>query len=150
MGFVKKAVSGVLNIAKKVLSSPLVGMLAPFIPVVGPFIATAARIYQGVQALRSGNLLGAAGSFLGGGGMGGALNSTFSNVLGKVGNFLGPNVMSFATSAVGAMGGNTSDVLRLANLAKNTLAQTQNQEVLTGARHNALRLLQYAASRQFA
>jgi len=77
------------NVVKKavttVLKSPVLSFAASFIPVVGPFIGMASKIYNGYQALKSGNLLGAATSMLGGTGIGNALQNTFSNVLGKVG-----------------------------------------------------------------
>jgi phage-related protein len=148
-----KVVKGVFNAVKKVvttvLKSPILSFAASFIPVIGPFVGMASKIYNGVQALKSGNLLGAASSFLGGTGIGKALGNTFSNVLGKVGNLVGPNVMGFATSAVKALGGNSTDMLKIADIAKNALAQTQNQELLTAARHNATRLLQFGQAQQY-
>jgi hypothetical protein len=150
---IKKVVSGVVNIAKKVLSSPLLSGLASFIPVVGPFISIAAKVYQAYQAAKSGNLLGAAMSFLGGGGVGsgigGALTKTLGDVMGKVSGLVSPNVMSFATSALGALGGNSNDVLKVAELAANTLKGTTNSTLLQGALHNSTRLTQYMQARAF-
>jgi hypothetical protein len=148
-GVIKKAFKAVTNVVKTVLKSPVLSFAASFIPVVGPFIAIASKVYNGVQALKSGNLLGAATSFLGGTGVGKALGDTFSNVMGKVGNLVGPNVMSFATSAAKALGGNSSDMLKLADIAGNALKQTQNQDLLTAARHNAMRLLQYGQAQAY-
>ncbi len=152
---VKSVVSGVVNIAKKVLSSPILSGLASFIPGVGPFIAMAAKVYQAYQAAKSGNLLGAAMSFLPGGaggagsGIGGALSKTFGDLMGKVSGLVSPSVMSFATSALGALGGNTNDVLKVAELATNTLKGTTNDSLLQGGLHNITRLAQYAQAKAF-
>lgn len=149
-----KALKKIGNVVKKavttVLKSPVLSFAASFIPVVGPFIGMASKIYNGYQALKSGNLLGAATSMLGGTGIGNALQNTFSNVLGKVGNLVGPNVMSFATSALQKMGGNSSDILKLAEMAQGAMKQTQNPDLLTAARHNMMRMLQFGQAQQYA
>lgn len=145
----KKITSAVVNVAKQVLKSPLLSFAASFIPVVGPFIGMASKVFTAVQALKSGNLLGAATSFLGGSGLGKALQGTFSNLLGKVGNLVGPDVLSFATSTVKALGGRSPDMLKLAGLLQGTLKQTDNPDLLTAVRHNATRLLQYGQAQQY-
>jgi hypothetical protein len=154
MGGIGKAISkigkAVVSGVKTVLKSPVLSFAASFIPVVGPFIGMASKIYNGYQALKSGNILGAATSMLGGTGVGNALQSTFSNVLGKVGNLVGPNVMSFGTAALKAMGGNSSDILKLAEMAQGAMKQTQNQDLLTAAKHNMLRMLQFGQAQQYA
>jgi hypothetical protein len=144
-----KAFKAVTKVVKTVLKSPVLSFAASFIPVVGPFVAMASKIYNAVEAVKSGNILGAATSFLGGTGIGKALSGTFSNVLGKVSNLVGPDVMSFATSAVKAMGGNSTDMLKLADMAQSALKQAPTQDFLTAAQHNLTRLLQYGQAQQY-
>ena len=57
-GVLKKIGGAVLNIAKTVLKSPVLSFAASFIPVVGPFIGMAAKVYQGYEALKKGDILG--------------------------------------------------------------------------------------------
>jgi hypothetical protein len=157
---VTNAVKGVVNtvkdVATTVLKSPVLSFAASFIPVVGPFVAMASKIYNAYNAVKSGNLLGAASSFLGGSGIGSALSSTMSDVMGKVSSWIGPAGMNFATSALKAVGGNSGDVLKLAQMAGQVMQQQQGssasgaQDLLTMIQHNATRLSQYSQALQFA
>jgi len=154
-GVLKKIGSVVKKVATTVLKSPVLSFAASFIPVVGPFIGIASKIYNGVQALKSGNLLGAASSFLGGTGLGGALNKTLSGVMGKVSGWIGPAGMNFATSAMKALGGNTNDILKVANMAADALKSNQQADAAKQAdletivQHNATRLSQYAQAQAY-
>lgn len=148
-GVIKKVVHAVTDIAKKVLSSPILSGLASFIPVVGPFIGIASKIYQAYQAAKSGNLLGAAMGLLGGTGLGGALSKTFSGLMSKVSGMVSPSVLSFATSAAKALGGNSSDVSKLVDFAGQALKQTDNPVLQTAINHNTLRLAQYAQAQAY-
>ena len=154
-GVLKKIGGAIMKGVTTVLKSPILSFAASFIPVVGPFIGIAAKIYNGVQALKSGNLLGAATSFLGGTGIGSALNSTLSNVMGKVSGWIGPAGMNFASSAMKALGGNTNDILKIANMAADALKSTQQadaskqSDLETMVQHNATRLAQYAQAQAF-
>ncbi len=156
MGSVLKKVAGaVVGVVKTVLKSPILSFACSFIPVVGPFIAIAARVYNGVEALKSGNLLGAAASFLGGTGVGGALNKTMGSVMGKVSGWIGPAGMNFASSAMKALGGNTNDILKIAGMAADALKSSQQSDAAkqadleTMVQHNATRLAQYAQAQAY-
>ncbi|MBS1152965.1 MAG: hypothetical protein H6Q89_4663 [Myxococcaceae bacterium] len=155
-GVLKKIGGAIVKGVTTVLKSPVLSFAASFIPVVGPFIGIASKIYNGVQALKSGNLLGAATSFLGGTGIGGALNKTLSGVMGKVSGWIGPAGMNFASSAMKALGGNTNDILKIANMASDALKSTQQADAAkqadlqTMVQHNATRLAQYAQAQAYA
>jgi hypothetical protein len=148
----KGVVNTVKDVATKVLKSPILSFAASFIPVIGPFVAMASKIYNAYQAVKSGNLLGAATSFLGGTGVGSALNSTLSNVMGKVSSWIGPTGMNFVTTALKAVGGNSADVLKVAQMAAQVLKQNKigNPDLLTIIQHNATRLSQYSQAMQYA
>ena len=149
-GVLKKIGGAVMGVVKTVLKSPVLSFAASFIPVVGPFIGIASKVYNGVQALKSGNLLGAASSFLGGTGVGGALGKTLGGVMDKVSGWIGPAGMNFASSVMKNLGGNTNDILKMANMAADALKSNQQadavkqQEIQTMVQHNATRLAQYA------
>ncbi len=154
-GVLKKIGGAIVKGVTTVLKSPVLSFAASFIPVVGPFIGIASKIYNGVQALKSGNLLGAATSFLGGTGIGGALNKTMSGVLGKVSGWIGPGAMNFATSAMKSLGGNTNDILKIANMASDALKSShqadasKQADLQTLVQHNATRLAQFAQAQAF-
>ena len=154
-GVIKKIGGAIIKGVTKVLKSPVLSFAASFIPVVGPFIGMASKIYNGVQALKSGNLMGAATSFLGGSGVGGALNKTLSGVMGKVSGWIGPAGMNFASTAMKALGGNSNDILKIANMAADALKgnkqadAARQAEVETVVQHNATRLAQYAQAQAF-
>ncbi len=154
-GVLKKIGGAVLNIAKTVLKSPVLSFAASFIPVVGPFIGMAAKVYQGYEALKKGDILGAATGMLGGTGLGGALNKTLSGVMGKVSGWIGPAGMNFASSIMKNMGGNTNDILKIAGMAADALkgnqqADAQKQvDLQTMVQHNATRLAQYAQAQAY-
>ena len=154
-GVLKKIGGAVLGAVKTVLKSPILSFAASFIPVVGPFIGIASKIYNGVEALKSGNLMGAASSFLGGTGLGGALNKTLGSVMGKVSGWIGPAGMNFASSAMKALGGNTNDILKIAGMAADALKSSQQADATKAAdlqtmvQHNATRLSQYAQAQAY-
>jgi hypothetical protein len=149
MGIIKSAFKAVTNVVKKVLSSPILSGLASFIPVVGPFISIAAKVYQAYQAAKSGNILGAAMGLLGGTGVGGALSKTFSGLMSKVSGMVSPSVLSFATSAAKALGGNSADVSKIVDFAGQALKGTDDSILQQAIKHNATRLAQYAQAQAF-
>ncbi len=150
MGNVIKSIGHALgSVVKTVLSSPILSGLASFIPVVGPFIGIASKVYQAYQAAKSGNLLGAAMGLLGGTGLGGALSKTFSGLMSKVSGMVSPSVLSFATSAAKALGGNSADVSKLVDFAGQALKQTDNSVLQQAIKHNTLRLAQFAQAQAY-
>ena len=144
-GIIKK----IASVAKSVMSNPLFQMVAPFIPVVGPALAMASKVFTAFDALKKGDLLGAAGSFLGGSGVGNALQSTLGKVMGNVSSLLGQDGMNFATSALKAIGGNSPDVLKVAQMAAQAIQGSQNQDLQQIAQTNAAQLAQYSQAQQY-
>jgi hypothetical protein len=143
------AFKAVTNVVKSVLKSPIFSFAASFIPGIGPFVAMASKIYNGIEALKSGNIMGALGGFLGGSGLGGALQNTLGSVMGKASNLVGSDAMGFLTSMGKALGGNGADVLKMAGMAENTLKQITNKGLFPAAQHNMTRLLQYAQAQRY-
>src|ERR1700730_17249852 len=98
---------GVFKAIGKVFSSSIFQFIAPFIPVIGPFLAMASKIYSAVQGMMNGNILGGAMSLFGQSGIGSALSNTFSGVMDKVGSWTGSSGVNFATAATGELNGHS-------------------------------------------
>jgi len=132
------------GIVGKIFNSPIFSFIAPFIPVIGPFLAMAQKLYQTYEAIKSGNFLGAGMSIMGMGGVGGALGQTMSGYLDKAEGWVGSAGLNFAHS-MGMTGAfSSTDLANVAGFAGRAITSSPEQAVADLVRANARAMISKA------